>query len=180
MVFTGVTVTIHSLQQGLAAGLDTRAREFAIVPFTTILLFAGFFVAAIVNVRRPVVHMRLMLTATIWLLTPAFGRIVLLVLAPRGTVFGALNPPPVARSLLPSLLVDLVFSVAFIHDWRERGRPHRAYIAAGALMVSVEIGRVGARAHGSLARRDGRVAAAGAITGRPPIVHGHRQPLAGC
>ena len=142
MVFTGVTVTIHSRQQGLAAGLDTRAREFAIVPFTTILLFAGFFVAAIVNVRRPVVRMRLMLTATIWLLTPAFGRIVLLVLAPRGTVFGALDPPPVARSLLPSLLVDLVFSVAFIHDWRERGRPHRAYIAAGALMVSVEIGRV--------------------------------------
>ena len=50
-----------------------RAR-FMLVPVSAILLFAGFVAAAIVNVRRPEWHKRLMLVATTALLQAAVAR----------------------------------------------------------------------------------------------------------
>jgi len=142
MVLVGVMVAIHSIEVGIAAGADRRARAFSIVPMTTVLLFGGFVAAAIAASRRPAVHMRLMLVATASLLVPAFARIVRVVLTPPGVIAGAANPAPVSRSLVASAAADVVLAVAIAHDWRERGRPHRVYVIAGLVLVAVQVLRV--------------------------------------
>jgi hypothetical protein len=142
MFFAGVMVSIHSIEVGIAAGVEARARAFAIVPLTSVVTFAAFVAAAIATSRRPAVHMRLMLVATVSLLVPAFARVIRLMLAQPGVIVGAANPAPVSRSLLASLAADLVLAVAIAHDWRERGRPHKAYVIAGAVIVAVQILRV--------------------------------------
>ena len=88
--------------------------------------------------------MRLMVVASVSLLTPALGRLVFLFLAPEGTPRPGLGgaPPPVSLSLLPSLLGDLLLVWAMVHDWRARGRPHRVYLIAGAALVAVQVLRV--------------------------------------
>ncbi len=142
MVFAGMMVAIHSMQIGIAAGVDARARAFSIVPITTVLTFAGLVAAAIAASRRPAEHMRLMLVATISLLVPAFARVFRVALTPPGVIIGAANPVPVGRSLMASAAADLVLAVAIAHDWRERGRPHRTYIVAGLVLVTVQVLRV--------------------------------------
>jgi len=142
MVFTGVMVTVHSLEIGIAAGAAARARAFSIVPLTTVLTFAGLVGAAIAASRRPAEHMRLMLVATISLLVPAVARIVRIALTPAGVITGAANPPPVGLSLMASAVADLVLAFAIAHDWRERGRPHRAYVIGGVVLVLVQVLRV--------------------------------------
>jgi hypothetical protein len=140
---TGLMVAIHSINRGAAAGLTVEARTFAIVPISIIVMFAAGVGAAIGNIRRPDVHMRLMLAATIAMLPPAIARALLLIVVGRSGV----NPgeggfPTVAFSLVPSVASDLLLAAAIIHDWRSRGRPHPAYVIAGAVMLVVQLGRV--------------------------------------
>jgi hypothetical protein len=45
-------------------------------------------------------------------------------------------------SLVPGVLADLLIVAAMIHDWRTRGRPHRAYVIAGACTLVVQLVRV--------------------------------------
>ena len=64
MVFVGFAVADHVLAARLAAGFGDRARAFHIASITLITLFGGFVFAAIVYVKRPEIHKRLMLLAT--------------------------------------------------------------------------------------------------------------------
>ena len=144
MLFLGVMVTIQGIEGASQRGLEERVRAFSIVPITIILFFAATFAAAIANVRRPEVHMRLMVVAASSLLTPALGRLVFLLIAPEGAPRPGLGgePPPVPISLIPSFLGNLLLVWAMLHDWRARGRPHRVYLIAGAALVVVQVVRV--------------------------------------
>jgi hypothetical protein len=141
MVFMGVGVSIHSMEMGTARGAGEQARSFAIVPVTIVLSFAALVAAAIANVRRPDVHMRLMLMASISILPPALARLLRVAVAgirPTGTG----DTPPVAFTIVPNLLADVLIVIAIVHDWRTRGRPHPVYLVAGGALVAVQILRV--------------------------------------
>jgi hypothetical protein len=140
MVFSGLMVATKNMSVGIAAGADEAARAFAIVPFTIVLLFGGFFAAAIANINRPEVHKRLMLIASIMTMPPAAGRVIgQLVLdetLPR-QIIGA-PPAPIAIATIASLAADMFLIAAIIYDWRTRGRPHPAYLYGLAAVLAVQ------------------------------------------
>jgi hypothetical protein len=139
MLFAGIMAQIHSIRIGTAAGLEFENRTFSIVPITIILYFACVVAVAIANVARPQVHKRLMLVATISLLPPAIARLVGLVAA---IPIAPGHPPPIVFSLVPSFASDLLLIPVLIHDWRTRGRPHSAYLIAGAALLALQVIRV--------------------------------------
>lgn len=143
MLLLGVLVVLQGIDSAALRGLESRARAFSIVPITIILFFFATVTVALANVRRPDVHKRLMVVASITLLTPAFARIIALV-APEGAPQPGLGgePPPVVFSLVPSFLSNLLLVWAMLHDWRTLGHPHRVYWIAGAALVAVELLRV--------------------------------------
>ncbi len=139
LVFTGLAAAILSLNGQLAGGYGDRARAFTILPVSAITLFAGFFVAAISNTRRPEWHKRLMLLATISLLQAAMARVffVLITGGGPGKRPGLGAPPPLAIGIAPSLLLELLIVAGIVYDWRTRGRPHPAWLVGAAIMTAV-------------------------------------------
>jgi hypothetical protein len=144
MFFVGSAMAIQSLRQQEAAGLGAGAREFAIVPISGILVFALLVAAAVLNVRRPDVHKRLMLAATVSTLQAAVGRWFVLLLAPRVAPAGGGPPPtpPLEVTIAPGLVVDLLLVAAMVHDRRTRGRVHAAYWVGGAVVLASQLLRV--------------------------------------
>jgi hypothetical protein len=140
MVAVGAAVAIGELRSGLAAGYADRARSFAIVPFSAITLFAGFFSAALFNIKRPEAHKRLVLLATIALLQAAMARVFFFIhvgMQP-GARPGIGIPPPVALSFYPSFCLEILIVSAMLYDWRTRGKPHPTWVL-GAVLLAVEI-----------------------------------------
>jgi hypothetical protein len=143
MVFAGLGMTVNTLKRSEAAGFGDSARAFSIISFTAIGLFAVLFAIAIVNVKRPAIHKRVMLVATISMLQAAVGRWFLVFLAPAPLPGARLAPPPpVAVSLGAGVLVDLLIVAAMIHDRRTSGRVHPAYWMAGGAVLAVQLLRV--------------------------------------
>jgi hypothetical protein len=142
MLFAGTAVAIDGLRTNLAAGFES-ARAFTIVPLSILLSFVGLVVAAIANVRRPEVHMRLMMAATVTLLPPAIARILFFLISPEGVAApGQGEPPTVAFALLPSFLANGLIALALARDWRRVGRPHPAYLWSAACLVAMQLGRI--------------------------------------
>ena len=135
----GLAAAIHTLNNGLAAGYGDRSRTFLLLPVSAISLFAGFFVAAIANIRRPEAHKRLMLLATISLLQAAMGRVFFVLVTGGGPGLrpGLGPPPPLIIGLVPSLILELLIVAGIIYDWRTRGRPHPVWLIGGAIMTAV-------------------------------------------
>jgi hypothetical protein len=101
MVFTGVLMTIHSLAKDLVYDA-AAAKAFSIVSFTTIAFFAIVVTLALVNVRRPDTHKRLMLLATVSILQAPVARWFLVALRPPDAV----GAPPVAVSIAAGFVVE--------------------------------------------------------------------------
>ncbi len=139
MVVVGLAAAIYSLHTGLAHGYGDRSRAFFILPFSAIVLFAGFFIAAIANVRRPEAHKRLMLLATIVLLQAAMARVFFVLVTGGGPGLrpGLGAPPPIAIGLVPSLILELFIVAGVAYDWRTRDRPHRVWLIGAAVMTAV-------------------------------------------
>ena len=139
MVVVGITTAIYSMKVGLAAGYGDKSRGFLLVPISGIGLFAGFFVAAIVNINRSEAHKRLILLATISLLQAAVARVFFVIATGGGPGArpGLGPPPPLAIALVPSLLLNLLIVAGMIYDWRRRGRPHPAWIVGLVVISSV-------------------------------------------
>ncbi len=106
-----------------------------------IALFGVLVFAAIANVRRPEVHKRLMLLATVCVIPPAIARLFFAVSVGIGPgLRPGLGPPrTIASVLAPSLVADLFVLVGIIYDWRTRGRPHPAYLVGGTAIVAVQL-----------------------------------------
>jgi hypothetical protein len=142
MVIMGWLTALISLKHSIAVGNGDSARPFAIVSFLGMPLFAGLFIAAIANVRRPEVHKRLMLVATVGLLQAPVGRVFRLFLAPAAVLAlpkWAAPQPPVASTIGPAIVCDLIILIGMLHDWRTRRRPHPAYLIGGGITVAVQV-----------------------------------------
>lgn len=144
MVVVGLVAAIGTLSEGLAAGYGDRSRAFLALPISTISLFAGFFTAAIFNIRSPEAHKRLILLATISLLQAAMGRVffALIVGVAPGARPGLGPPAQVAFAIVPSLVLELFIVAGVIYDWRTRGRPHRVWLIGAAIITAVVFLRV--------------------------------------
>jgi hypothetical protein len=140
MVFVGLGAGITSLNAASEAGQVDAGRAFFIVPATAVLLFAGFFTAAIANVRRPEWHKRLMLVATISLLQAPIGRMFFLAFTGGGPGSrpGLGAPPSIQITIMPGVVVILLIVAAIVHDWRTRGRPHPAYLWGLGIIAAIQ------------------------------------------
>lgn len=143
MLFTGLAVAIQGLHARLDAGYGDAARAFTIVPVTAILLFAGFVIAAIRNLRRPEWHKRFMLLATISLLQAAIARFFFLAATGGGPgMRPGLGPPlPVEATMVAGFIVASLIVAAMIHDWRAHGRVHPAYWWGFGVTMLVQLSR---------------------------------------
>ena len=116
----GALTAIAAARRGAAPdGLDPLT--FMIVPLGSLVLFAAFFAAAVACRRRPELHKRLVLLATIGILTPAIGRLGF-----------------VAQRPVLALALTTLFVVAAIgYDYASRRRVHPLYLWGGlAILLS--------------------------------------------
>lgn len=143
MVFTGLAVAIQGLHGRLDAGYGDAARAFTIVPITAVLMFGGFVTAAIVNLRRPEWHKRLMLVATAMLLPAAVARLFFLAATGGGPgLRPGMGPPlPIESTMMAGFLIELLIVAAMIHDWRSHGRVHPAYWWGFGITMTVQLMR---------------------------------------
>ena len=144
MVVIGVATGIGNMLHRLAEGDGDMARAFSVVPLTSIALFGVLVAVAVANVKRPDVHKRVMLVASISILQAAVDRIyyLLVVGGKPGVPLGFTPTPPVVASVPGALITDLLVVAAMVYDWRTRGRPHPAYLIAGAVLLFVQLIRV--------------------------------------
>ena len=141
MFFVGIGMSAHSIRVAEAAGAGASARAFSIVSVSGIILFALLILIAVLNVRRPDVHKRLMLVATVSILQAAVGRWFVTFLAPPGAA-GVAGAPPIAVTVMPGLVTDLLIVAAMVHDRRTMGRVHPVYWVAGGALLAVQLLRV--------------------------------------
>jgi hypothetical protein len=120
-----------------ALGFGDAARRFAAVTLVAWPLMAGFFTLAIVKIKKPEVHKRLMLLLMIGMMTPAIARVFITLFAPPGV--GSGGPPPAFVSVPPALVADLLLVVAIVRDWRTRGRPHAVYVYGGLVNLAMQL-----------------------------------------
>jgi hypothetical protein len=152
MVIFGVLAAINSATRAIGLNAGAAGEAFMIVPLSAVLTFGVLVIAAIVNIRRPEWHKRLMLAATAVILEAPIARpfIVYLVMGGHpppfaGTVglAGFNGPPPPVLGVLPPALIALLFIVAgMVRDWRVLGKVHPAYWWAGGLALSVAVLRI--------------------------------------
>ena len=119
------------LARNAALGYGDAALRFSAVTLTAWPLMAIFFTLAIVKVRRPETHKRLMTLLMIGMMTPAIARLFLTFFAPPGL---AGSPPPFVATP-PGLVADFFLVVAIVRDWRMFGRPHPVYVYGGIALV---------------------------------------------
>ena len=123
------------LARNAALGYGEAALRFSAVTLLAWPLMAVFFTLAIVKVRRPETHKRLMTLLMIAMMTPAIARLFLTFFAPPGLV----GPPPPFVATPPALVADLFLVVAMVRDWRMLGRPHAVYIYGGIIVVAQQL-----------------------------------------
>lgn len=122
MVLVGLVLTPLTLAVGRAPPFFTPA-YFLALDWINIALFGALVFAGIRNRHRTDWHRRLMFCATICVIAPALGRLIVL--------SGAAMTAPLNAAVL---LLFIVAAMAF--DWRNRGRVHPAYgWGAGALVL---------------------------------------------
>jgi hypothetical protein len=127
----GIVYGCVVLAMGIVAGpaasmIHIRAGEwtrdqgagFLLTTFGDMLLFGSLFAAAVAYRRRPEIHKRLMLAATVALLFAAVGRMKFL------------EPQPL---LAAAVWLSPLF-VGMAHDWMTRRRVHSVYIIATVVL----------------------------------------------
>ncbi|MEQ1755131.1 MAG: hypothetical protein ABL973_13480 [Micropepsaceae bacterium] len=145
MCIAGVLAAIRSMAHAEEFGAGLMGREFSIVSLSAIVFFGAAVAMAIANVRDPETHKRLMLLANVSILQAAAARWFFVLFAPpdaRGLSPSETGPAPVAISVPPGLLVDLLIVVAMIYDWRTRGKIHRVYLIGGPALLFLQVIRV--------------------------------------
>ena len=113
MVVVGLVLTPLTLAAGRSPPFFTPP-YFLALDWMNIAAFGALFYAAVRNHRRTDWHRRLMLCATVCLIAPALGRLIVL----SGNEMTA---PINVATLLAFVIVAMLF------DWFNRGRVHPAY-----------------------------------------------------
>jgi hypothetical protein len=123
------------LARNQALGFGDAALRFSAVTLTAWPVMAVIFTLAIVKIRKPETHKRLMTLLMIGIMTPAIARVFVTLFAPPG----ASGPPPPLVALPASLVADLFLVVAIVRDWRMLGRPHPVYVYGGIATLAQEL-----------------------------------------
>lgn len=139
MVFVVFATVISRINLLSAAGYREEALGFSWIQIGGIMLFATFFILAIVNVKKADVHKRLMLVGTISLLQAPIARWFAVLLAPPTPPGGVSLPPPLQLTIPPGIVADLLLVVAIVYDWRTRGKPHPVYLIGGAAVLAFQL-----------------------------------------
>lgn len=139
-LFTAMMCSILIAQEAVLArnaalGYSEAALRFSAVTLLAWPMMAVIFTLAIVKVRRPETHKRLMTLLMIGMMTPAIARLFLTFFAPPGLV----GPPPPFVATPPGLAADLFLVVAVVRDWRVLGRPHPVYVFGGLAVVAQQL-----------------------------------------
>jgi hypothetical protein len=145
MVFVGLATGIASMNKDIAAGYAEAAKAFAIVPISAAFLFAGLVAWAVVAVKTPENHKRLMMLATISILQAPLGRFFFLTVGGGGgpgSRPGMAPPAPVVTTVGAGIVGSLLIVAALVYDWRTRGKPHPITLWVGAAIVAIEVLRV--------------------------------------
>ena len=119
------------LARNQALGFGEASLRFSAVTLTAWPLMAVIFILAIVKIRKPETHKRLMTLLMIGIMTPAIARVFLTLFAPPGLA----GPPPPFVATPPGLAADLFLVVAVVRDWRMLGRPHPVYVYGGIALI---------------------------------------------
>ncbi|HEY2782174.1 MAG TPA: hypothetical protein VGI90_15435 [Steroidobacteraceae bacterium] len=123
------------LARNAALGFSEAALRFSAVTLTAWPLMAVLFILAIVKIRKPESHKRLMTLLMIGIMTPAIARVFVTLFAPPGLA----GPPPPFVATPPSLVADLFLVVAVVRDWRLLGRPHPVYVYGGIALIAQQL-----------------------------------------
>jgi hypothetical protein len=127
MVPLGFTLAIESARAGRAP-LGLTPLEFLIIPVFDMLVFAPLVAAAVYYRRQADMHKRLMLIATLNLLSAALARVA-------GT-------PGAGGPLVFFGVADLLILAGAMYDRRTRGRVHPAYKWGGGFVVGSQVLRL--------------------------------------
>jgi len=124
MVLVGLVLTPLTLAVGRSPPFFTPP-YFLALDWVNIVVFGALLYAAIHNRKRTDWHRRLMLCATVCVIAPAWGRLIVLS-----------GNPMTATNNVSFLILYVV--IAMLFDWRNRGRAHPAYSwGIGALVAMV-------------------------------------------
>ena len=119
MVAVVITALAMRFSDHMAAGDTREAHRSLIISSVDLLLFSGFLTAAIAYRRKPQIHKRLIIVATVVLMGPAVGRMTFLSVGPL---------------LLLVLYSPILFGMAF--DLATRRRIHAVYVIGLILHVA--------------------------------------------
>ena len=128
VVAMGVATAIASARAG-SAPIGVPPLIFLVMPLGEMVVFAALFTAAIALRNRRDYHKRLMLLATLAMLTPAMARLPLDFIRAGG--------PPAFFAL-----TDLVILACIAFDTLRNRRLHPAFLAGLVLIVAGQIGRL--------------------------------------
>ena len=120
MVVIGLMTAVAAARRGASPPGGVPPLQFLVIPFGDILVFASLIGTGLYFRRRPQIHKRLLLLATISLLTAAVARLPHVGPAGPLAFFG---------------LTDLFIVVCLAYDLVVRGRIHPAFIWGGLLIV---------------------------------------------
>jgi hypothetical protein len=145
MVVVGLATAIASMHKAIGEGYAEAAKAFAIVPITGAAAFAILVAWAVVSVKTPETHKRLMMLATISILQAPLGRFFFLTLGGGGgpgSRPGMGPPAPVATTVGAGVVGAMLIVAAIVYDWRTRGKPHPITLWVGAAIFAIEVLRV--------------------------------------
>ena len=121
MVVIGVMAATGSARRGFTPPNGPPPLVFFVIPMMDLVVFSSLVATALWFRRLPDVHKRLMLLATISILTPAIARL-----------------PGVAAAGPPAFLglTDLFIVICMVYDKVARGRVHRAFWWGGLFIIA--------------------------------------------
>lgn len=135
----GAIVAVAVVGVGLAASIASGRAGFAppgipplvfiAIPVGDMVAFAGLVGAALWLRKRGAWHKRLMLVATLSMLTPAIARLLIML--------GMAPIPPLFFGI-----VDLLILACALYDWRRNTRFHPAFAAGLGFLAFVQVGRL--------------------------------------
>lgn len=127
VIAVGMQLGIASARAGVSPVAEISPLAFLVLPVGEMVAFAGLFSTAIALRRRTDWHKRLMATASIAMLAPAFARLP----------FVADGGPPAFFGL-----TDLLILACIAFDAARNRRLHPAFMAALAWVVAIQFGRL--------------------------------------
>jgi len=121
MVVIGVMAGIDSARRGFTPPNGPPPLVFLIIPLTDLLVFSTLVATGIRLRRKPEYHKRLMLLATISILTPAIARLPVVSAGGPAAFLG---------------LTDLLIVGCMLFDKVSNGRVHRAFLWGGLFIIA--------------------------------------------